>query len=83
MSIVLHSECPYLLARMATDLEMEGVKNDRVWNDCYNPFESVGIRHLMVQSWFEFHTHDCSKTPIKLTSRNYNTVLEKVLKTIK
>ncbi len=83
MSIVLHSNDPYLLARMATDLEMEGVENDRAWNEYFNPLEDYEITYLKITNDFIFHSHDCSKTPIKLTSRNYNTALEKVLKTIK
>lgn len=84
---VVHSNDPYLLARLATDLQMSGVKNDEVWNDIFNPFSrSNATSYLAVgQPYYEnkisFYNHDGAGSPIRyeLTKSNYLTVLEAIL----
>ena len=85
---VVHSKDPYLLARLATDLELHGLKNERSWNEEYHPFETdivFKIDYLLIgsKSGFQFHTHDCEcEYPTyrhELTSRNYIKVLTQIL----
>ena len=79
---VVHSTDPYLLARLATDLQMEGVEDDKDWNNYYHPFcaynEWMAIYPTVP---FNFHRHDCFGDPIRyeLTSSNYIKVLTQIL----
>ena len=84
---VVHSKDPYLLARLATDLELHGCLNDEEWNKINNPFDGTNlINHLHTSdpSGFCFHTHDFDPDVShdnrhELTSRNYIKVLTQIL----
>jgi len=82
---VVHSKDPYLLARLATDLQMSGYNEDDL-NFNHHPFQK-GFYWMDINSnvspigSFEFHC-----TPLKyygnsceLTSRNYIKVLTQIL----
>ena len=84
---VIHSDDPYLLARMATDLQMEGYAERWFAKDFESsPFDE-GIKWIDVNpegcmNHFEFHNVpqdeiDCNKH--ELTESNYLHVLESVL----
>jgi hypothetical protein len=81
---VVHSKDPYLLARLATDLQMEGIKH-KFYHKFAHPFFDkclVSWLQLMPHSMvFNFHPHDCFGDPIRheLTSRNYIKVLTQIL----
>ena len=79
---VVHSKDPYLLARLATDLQMSGVENDKEWNNVVHPFH-ITIEWLAIYPSlpFDFHNQPCLGNPIRheLTSRNYNKVLTQIL----
>ncbi len=79
---VVHSTDPYLLARLATELLMEGRSWRSNGNDCHNPFEN-GFEWLdcNINNSFNIQCHDCGGNPIRheLTSRNYLSVLTKIL----
>ena len=83
---VVHSNNPYLLARLATDLQMYG---DLFKYFCGNPFyRETGIDKnngwMCIYDTYEFgfYNHDCYD-PIEirheLTSRNYIKVLTQIL----
>ena len=83
---VIHSNDPYLLARLATDLQMEGFEKRSPDNVIYNPFDI----NLPLNEWcyindlpgtFNFGCHKGVPDPIRheLTSRNYIKVLTKIL----
>ena len=85
---VVHSKDPYLLARLATDLQMSGVKSDESWNNTYNPFTdvlSIPNSYAAIgedeDKYIRFYTHRCGGSPIRheLTSRNYIKVLTQIL----
>ena len=81
---VVHSKDPYLLARLATDLQMSGIKlSDDYWSEIYNPFSHDEIwMPIYPYKVFEFHPHDCKyKSEIRheLTSRNYTEILTQIL----
>lgn len=86
MYTVIHSEDPYLLARMATDLEMGGVGSDREWNDKFYHFSnnlSIHISHPeeKIKNRFTF-LYVSSYNPdvrIELTESNYTETLLNVL----
>lgn len=86
MYIVVHSQDPYLLARMATDLQMEGFKTEEEWSIVFNPFngrsncEWIKINIGLID--FEFHNHSCivNADRLELTTRNYITTLSFILK---
>ena len=86
---VVHSKDPYLLARLATDLQMEGY-----WIYEYvewaHPFDTEpNIEYAAINDPFYniknllFHNHDCEidEPAIRheLTSRNYIKVLTQIL----
>lgn len=79
---VVHSTDPYLLARLATELLMEGISWRSDGNDCHNPFKN-GFEWLDVgeSKSFNIQCHECFGNPIRheLTSRNYIKVLTKIL----
>lgn len=81
-NVVLHSNNPYLLMRMFTDLMMSGkYKNDKCWNDVFNPFSNE-CRYLFLYCMKElqYHTHECLPDPIiNLTERNYIPTLTNLL----
>ena len=89
---VVHSTDPYLLARLATDLQMEGIETTKgYWNNEYNPFSHLvegsgqfpNSWCLIYPTFFEFHNHDGNgperEALHELTSRNYIKVLTKIL----
>ena len=85
---ITHSFDPYLLARLSTDLQLNGVPIDYGWcNDEDNhPFDGY-CTYLHTGDWegFGFHSHGlCLETLTKdryeLTEKNYNKVLSAILK---
>ena len=85
---VVHSADPYLLARLATDLQMEGIENEEEWNDIYNPFTKCAVKNYYLsvgqsgaENMFTFYCHNGVDNPIRheLTSRNYIKVLTQIL----
>lgn len=86
---VLHSTDPFLLARMATDLQLAGKKNDWEWNDLRNPLENKDYAWMTIGNpeeplgTFQFFSHPCLRAPhttrFTLTESNYLTVLTKIL----
>jgi len=87
---VIHSNDPYLLARMATDLQMEGCKFAFDWVEEFHPFSDPEYykqnywMHIGSSYGIEFHNHGgCGETLTKdrheLTESNYLRVLESVL----
>lgn len=80
---VVHSKDPYLLARLATDLQMSGVKVDD-WHEYGDPFSQDCFWKYIKKEGktIEFHTHHCigydCYRPV-LTSRNYIKVLTQIL----
>lgn len=81
---VIHSTDPWLLARLSTDLMMEGVNNDKEWNDEYHCFiEDFEWMAIYDQHDFRFHNHECGSmsTPIRftITEQNYLDVLKAIL----
>jgi len=81
---VVHSKDPYLLARLATDLQMEGEVNDIAWNNYCNPFYKSTTRYLHTgdKEGFQFFSHRIVSEPtifLELTSRNYIKVLTQIL----
>jgi len=81
---VVHSKDPYLLARLATDLQMSGL-DKRYENLGDDDFQHPFYRYMewceIISSDFNFHNHPCSSIPIRheLTSRNYIKVLTQIL----
>ena len=83
--IVVHSNDPYLLARLATDLQMSGVKdkdndNDPIEeDDNYIAYYSKSV--YTGKPAFHFHTDPLRKEElsIELTYSNYLSVLTKIL----
>lgn len=88
---VVHSKDPYLLARLATDLQMEGVDSDDSWDKLYNPFsdyKSIYFGYMAIgedsDKTFRFYSHNCpycnnNNNRHELTSRNYIKVLTQIL----
>lgn len=88
---VIYSEDPYLLARMCTELQMEGYNVDLPWCDKRNPFgdQQSEVRectylHIDDDNEIGFYsTGNCSLTPPEtrhtLTESNYLTVLKSVV----
>ena len=78
---VIHSKDPYLLARMATDLQMSFSRFKPVHD---TPFDTADKEWLCIYDdyTFGFYIHDCYSDPIvryELTESNYLQVLEAVL----
>ncbi len=79
---VVHSKDPYLLARLATDLQMEGVedKDDGIIKEGYNYIAYYSHSIYTNKPAFHFHPHPCGEEEsIELTSRNYIKVLTQIL----
>ena len=78
---VVQSKDPYLLARLATDLQMEGIKADNYNWDKQHPFTYQFEWAELIRDEINFHNHECFGEPIRheLTSRNYISVLTKIL----
>jgi fido (protein-threonine AMPylation protein) len=84
---VVHSKDPYLLARLATDLQMEGFDKLIHFPNIQHPFHELDGRSTM--KWcdiydnktFNFQNHECDGDIIlhELTSRNYIKVLTQIL----
>ncbi len=72
MYTVLYSNDPFLLARMAVDLQMEGFYNDDGWNDTYNPFTGALYLDFAVNNQFTFfEINFVPKSTLTLTESNY------------
>mgnify|MGYP006330360797 FL=1 len=86
MYFVLHSTDPYLLARMCTDLQMQGWYYPENW-EWHNPFvDDPPYEWLAVDGIdMRFHNHSClaPDTRFTLTSKNYLKVLETILESKK
>ena len=84
---VIHSNDPYLLARMATDLQMEGWEDDTNWNSNHHPFSEDTDNYWLIsfeEHPFCFHNYDGGEITRdydkhELTESNYLQVLEAVL----
>ena len=83
---VVHSTDPYLLARLATDLQMSGIEKRSPDTITFNPFDE----NLPLNEWcyindipgtFNFGCHPGVPKPDRheLTESNYLQVLESVL----
>ena len=83
MYYVLYSDDPYLLARMATDLQMEGFQSEDEWNVSFHPFVKnfKWMPIYTVHNIFNFIDHKGSEPDCRLwlTSRNYLRVLGEIL----
>jgi len=82
---VVHSKDPYMLARLATDLQMSGAK---IEDNDFHPFTEfqcpTDYIHTCIDQTFTFQNHDwCPLTKSddrhELTSRNYIKVLTQIL----
>lgn len=87
MYTVIYSKSPYLLARMATDLQMGKEILDETWNEKFNPFNGDEkpcdyLTKMSDRRW-GFHNHPSDFAPYAirhtLTSRNYLKVLGAIL----
>jgi len=89
---VVHSTDPYLLARLATDLQMNRYNIFSLCGDFQNPFDVsrntsdsvwMAINDPLEEGDFSitFHNHKCiePETRHELTSRNYIKVLTQIL----
>ena len=87
---VVHSKDPYLLARLATDLQMIiKIKPCRfvIEQEWVHPLAEYDLEWFwfggleIPKNTFSFANHPCSGNPIRheLTSRNYIKVLAKIL----
>ena len=82
---VVHSKDPYLLARLATDLQMEGL-SDKLLLEYqsigWNPFDKKEFQWLRISSeglLFMSHKGTGLVPRHELTSRNYIKVLTQIL----
>ena len=86
---VVHSKDPYLLARLATDLQMSGMKPcqfviDQKW---LHPWDTTNVEWLwfgldqIPKNTFSLANHPCGGNPIRLwiTQNNYTEILTKIL----
>jgi len=87
MYFVIYSSDSYLLARLCTDLQMEGIPVDLVWAEYFHPLKTEQrCTYLHIDEMgIGFYSHDeCSKTPpqnrFTLTSRNYLKVLGEIVR---
>ena len=82
MYYVIYSTNPWLLARLATDLQMSGVENDENWNEMFNPFSDESCKWMAISPniGIYFNNHKCEEpdTRFTLTERNYLKVLETI-----
>lgn len=80
--LVIHSTDPWLLARLSTDLMVDGYKNDENWNNGHHCFID-GYEWIAIYSGgeFAFHNHDCYGDHIRftLTEENYIDVLKAIV----
>lgn len=76
---VVHSKDHYLLARLATDLQKEGIKEETCFNS--NPFKKHEKWIAIEGDVFYMLNHKGCGDPIRheLTSRNYIKVLTQIL----
>ena len=77
---VVHSNDPYLLARLATDLQMEGYESRSEYQHWTSPFNE-DYEWLSISTTTNFHNHSCITPDARheLTSRNYIKVLTQIL----
>jgi len=85
---VVHSKDPYLLARLATDLQMEGITLEQTFDFQHpfheSPYANQSYLHTCINNTCAFQNHGwCPITEDKdrheLTSRNYIKVLTQIL----
>jgi len=79
MYYVLYSADPYLLARMATDLQMEGFQ---IFDQGFCPFDTLNCNNLAFEVDTNFMVFMVSRSiPIwrTLTPRNYLRVLGEIV----
>lgn len=86
---VVHSNDPYLLARLATDLQMEGLKSDMPWNVTRHCFVGKSNMWLAInhpenkrKNLLTFFNYPCICQPdmrLSLTEDNYIKVLTQIL----
>jgi len=81
MYTVIYSKSPYLLARMATDLQMEGISSNGDWNDSFLDsdwvFDEIEYIRIGPDGFDMFIINH--RDSITLTSRNYLKVLGAIL----
>jgi hypothetical protein len=83
---VVHSKDPYLLARLATDLQMSGADVQKNWDlHPFIPQNRFQYLRLSESNVITFHSHPCFLSRSfgaefhELTSRNYIKVLTQIL----
>ncbi len=81
---VVHSADTFLLARLSTDLIMEGVKDDREWNDWILDRLICKWIKITRTDFFTYHSHGCDNNGfvdlrLTLTESNYLDVLTKII----
>ena len=87
---VVHSKDPYLLARLATDLQMEGYNYNNHYPEIQHPFYLEDKKFVMewcdiynIIKGFNFQSHDCNSNEdtiiLELTEDNYIKVLTQIL----
>jgi hypothetical protein len=89
--IVIFSRDPFLLARASMELQLEGIKSNKEWNDYYHPFNdnvklTIGHPCDADEIYFRFWSIQLKKRGqinFTLTTRNYQSVVEKVFEIIK
>lgn len=83
------SKDPFLLMRLYTDLVMNGMKDDRKWNEGpwmpfgenYDDTNCLGlVCHLYIDNKQGrlFHNHDCGLIRTEVTTRNYLSILKSI-----
>lgn len=80
MYIVVYSSDPYLLARLATDLQMEGIENTDPINGPFN--EALAYMWIYkIFNEFELGNYEGCGNPFRMTitSRNYLQTLTTIL----
>lgn len=86
MYIVFFSKDPYLLARMGTELQMEGYTKRLRHIDGFDPFHSLKHNYMFIgdtlKHEFNYGNHKGFETPVRLwlTEKNYIEYLSFVLK---
>ena len=81
--IVLHSDCPFLLMRMFTDLQMDGRFDDDLgWNSITVRKYEIGFLKIYANSKILFFSKDAGiiyTTITPLTKSNYLSTLKMIL----
>lgn len=82
MYYVIHSKDPYLLARMSTDLQLEGIPSDEGWNNTCHPFNGFMWMAILEEiPYFNFHSHKCQPPDKRfwLLENNYTEILQTII----